>query len=166
MAHTDEKATAKKEPPGRLFIAGVVSLFLSVPAFIELVLAVSPGVKAYAAYGMLSGTLCGILVMLLRGPRRTSLSIFAVLFLGLTVLHSVPWTSRKEFLRHSGEVRIGMATEEVVSILRGYEYLEVPHSSDLIVRTFFHSRTGRFDSDCGVVTFAGGRVAQVEFLPD
>lgn len=160
--HIDEKEHAGRELPGRLFIIGAVVFLLAVPAFVELVLAISPGVKAYAAYG----ALCGILILGLRKPRRTSLTFGAVVFLGLAILHAVPWTSRKVFLRHFDELRVGMTTEEVLSIMRGYEYREVPHAPDSIVRTFFHSRSGRFDSDSGVVSFIGGRVVEVKFLPD
>lgn len=162
MAHTDEGENARRDLAGGLFLAGFVSFLLAIPAIIELALAISPGVKVYATYG----TLCGLLVLWLRAPRRTSLFIVAVIFLGLTILHVVPWTSRKVFLRHFGEIRVGMATEKVLSIMRGYGYREVPHGSGMIDRAFFHSRTGRFDSDCGVVTFVEGRVIKAEFSPD
>lgn len=162
MANSNERRMGGGAPAGRLFFAVLVFFFLAVPAFIELVLAISLGVRVYVAYG----ALCGILVLALRAPRRTSVVVFVPILLGLTILCATPWTSRKVFLRHFDQIGVGMSPEEVVAIMRGYEYGEVARGPDSIVRTFTHSRSGRFDSDWGVVTFVNGRVVKVEFLPD
>lgn len=161
MSFQNSGAAFEKRSRGWTMVGALLGL-LAVPAFIELVLAVSPGTAAYATYGVF----CGTLILLWKGPRRASMVVAIGALLGLSVLRVVPWTSRKEFLRHFNEIKIGMTMEEVGFRMHGYEFGERPLPSGPIMRTYIHSRSGRFDSDWGVITFAGGRVVELKFLPD
>ncbi len=142
--------------------AVVLAAVVALPAFIEIGLALSPGPLAYVTYGLASVVLLRLLSV---QPRRLVFDA-AALALALTVLCMVPWNSRKEFLRHFDQVKIGMSVEEVRAVMASYSFADRMGAHELVVRTYIHSRNGRFDSDWGMVSFLKGRVVEVTFLPD
>lgn len=153
---------------GRVWMVGlpllVVAALLALPGFAELGLAVAPPALAYAVYGVLA-------VWLLwhaheRRRTRAFWASVAVLLAALACLHVVPWNSRKVFLREFRQIEPGMSRQDVDVLLRGYEFGERRPAPDALERTYVHSRSGRFDSDWGIVRLQGDRVVSTQFLPD
>lgn len=131
------------------------------PLLVELALAIAPPFTAYAIYG-------GLCVLALFGTLgvRTSVGVVAVgLCAALACLHIVPWTSRKVFLRKFEQVHPAMTTAKLDDVLRGYAFVERT-TSGALQRTYVHSRSGRFDSDWGVVHIRNGHVIDTRFYPD
>lgn len=98
--------------------------------------------------------------------KRTTLSVLGALFLGLTTLRCAPWTARKVFLQHFNALAVGMTVEEVAYEMWDYAFWVYPKSSSRVVRSYFHSWVGHFDSDRGVVVFTNGRVVELKFCPE
>ncbi|MBX3733371.1 MAG: hypothetical protein KF791_12340 [Verrucomicrobiae bacterium] len=169
-------------------VAGVASLTVMLFAYVEVVL-------TWPLPGWLYlGTAIGFAIALFDGsaPRRRVLPMAA--FAGiLALLHAVPWTSRKPFLKDLGRIRPGMTEAEVRRIMG--RYLEgtgwsspsgdsgtltlldsggslavgVSPQGELALQeslVFRHSNSPRFNSDWGILTMQGGRVRGVRFSPD
>lgn len=114
----------------------------------------------------------------LRGWRAgVSLGVAAAAL--LLVLHLVPWSPRKAFLAHFEKIEPGMDRTAVRRVMAPYaataEDVEkriydargrVEGDGPSRVDVYQHSRSGRFDSDFGIVIYAEGRVARTEFWPD
>ncbi len=133
------------------------------PAFYEIVVAaVLPG-HFYLGYAAASGGL----IWLWEGRQRTKhvLSCLVAMAVSLACLYWIPWTSRKVFLTKFRRIEHGMSVGSVDTLLKGHEFTE-SLSPPARVRSYRHSRSGRFDSDFGIVRFQDGHVVGTEFLPD
>jgi hypothetical protein len=104
-------------------------------------------------------------------PRSTQILVATVL-VALAVLHWVPWSSRKVFLRDLERVEIGMSMMQAKAVMAGYMIGTGWHTPDGEVRAentlvFRHSDLPNYNSDWGVVRLDDtGHVYSVEFLPD
>lgn len=127
-------------------------------------------------YGIAAGVLVGWTLqarLLLRTPvpRSTKLLLAAAL-VALAVLHWVPWSSRKVFLRDLERVQIGMSMMQAKAVMAGYRIgtgWQTPDGEMRVENTlvFRHSDLPHYNSDWGVVRLDDtGHVYSVEFLPD
>jgi hypothetical protein len=163
-------ARHRRLPPasGVLLTLGLVALAFA--AFVELLLFFPVPGWVYLA---ILATLAAAIV----GPRPAWRNRRAWAALGLATLvvglmHLVPWSSRKPFLRTLDGVRPGMSVAEVRRHMAAYseglgwtdpDGQEITLAGALVFR---HSDDGRFNADWGVVHFEKGRVTRVEFAPD
>jgi hypothetical protein len=161
----------------QFWVIAIAAIALLLFAGSELVLALPVLPQLYVAMIILFGIGLVRNRPLERQPRR--LAALALVCAAVAVLHFVPWTSRKPFLRDLDRIRPGMTAVEVEEIMQGYVrgsgWPAEPLASSEIAegeltiegaRIYRHSATARFNSDWGIVHFEEGRVARVEFSPD
>ncbi len=168
--------TARARPVALALSLAIGVLAVVVAGFAEILLAMPLPVWFYGVSRLLV-----ILPVVIR-PSRLSAFVAVILVVLLSVLHLVPWTSRKPFLGQLNKVQTGMTATQVSAIMA--EYTEgtgwpaapgtqspttTNTSSQLALANslvFRHSDDGRFNSDWGVVEFKDGRVIRVQFMPD
>lgn len=132
---------------------------------------------------------------LLRRPTKLKFGILTVFLFWLPILYLVEWSSREPFLRDLGRVQLGMTQEEVESLMGRYIHgtswppnpfntqqgslgiagregtypLVLADTGELGLKgceVYRHSNHRDFDSDWGIVCYAGRRVSSVEFSHD
>lgn len=111
--------------------------------------------------------------------KRIKMALYAAFVLSTVVLAMVPLTPRDYFLRRFHNVKPGMATAQVDSVLQQYanrrwddkiigheNWLpeEFKNADEMV--TFRHSADAAFNADEGEVYFRNGRVLGTRFLPD
>lgn len=140
----------------------VLVVVVGVAAVYEVGLARPLGTSVY----FVVAAFCSLSLMLVarRQPAVVKAGLVAVLLISLTILHLVPWNSRKIFLASLEAVEEGMTPGDVEKVLG--RYLRVSGSPALGAAVYRHSTESRFDSDFGIVHYQQGRVSKVEFLPD
>lgn len=162
-----------------MIVAGVTTPTLC--AFLELLVAHPLPGWLYA--GVVA--VFGLAVLVPGSPKHRPERIvtFTTVAAVLATLHFVEWNTRKPFLRDLRKVQAGMTEAEVRHIMARYvEGTGWPASPFSRVSTpgdapggqlvipgslvFRHSDDARFNSDWGVVSFAAGKVAKVEFNAD
>jgi hypothetical protein len=136
--------------------------------FCEVVLAVAFPVQWYLpGVAVLSATVGLALLVTGQRAQRPLASIGAVGSFLLVVLFLVPWTSRKEFLRHLHRVETGMTRREAREVMLPYRPVgEGEVTADTADSYRHETQNPRYDSDVGLIEFEDGRVAEVKFLPD
>jgi len=151
-----------------------LGIFLILDLGLGLAVSLYPAfVAAYAAFWVLVGAL------LLQGrPLREKILILLLFVAVVFCVRFVDWNSRKPFLRDLHSVKEGMTPAQVEQIMGAYmngggqsldsSGTEVDERGEIVTGTvtYRHTDEGWGDSDWGVVTFEGGRVVEVEFLPD
>ena len=134
-------------------------------------------------------------LFLLRRPTKLKFGILTVFLLWLPSLYLVEWSSREPFLRDLGRVQPGMTPEEVESLMGRYIHgtgwppnpfnaqegsleiagrdgtfpLGLSDADELELKgceVYRHSNHRNFDSDWGIVCYAGRGVSSVEFSHD
>jgi len=164
----DDDDDTALEPVAAGIATATAVLSLSAAGFVELVLAKPlPGTFYAASIAMLA---LATARALLAAPRPLGLSAIVNgswwlgAALALLALFVTPWTSRKPFLHQLEAIEPGMSRGEVLQIMDGYARGEGAERDDALV--FRHSDDARFYSDSAIVTFAGEKVASVEFRSD
>ena len=126
---------------------------------------------------------------------RSKLAVYLTFICCLVILHQVPWSSRKPFLRDLRRIKPGMTVAEVEAIMAKYvgqpglspwptqthgprreypvyssavEQGPAPDENDdtLYYLEYRHTEHGDFYGDEGIVHFEKGKVSRVRFLPD
>jgi len=110
---------------------------------------------------------------------RGALPIAAIAVAVIAVLAALPWHPRKKFARDLFSITPGMPTAAAIERMHGWiqgpgaKWQPLGASGDAALATGegvliwrWNERDPAYDSDFGMVTIAGGRVAAVEFLPD
>lgn len=162
----------------RMVVACLALALSAVLAVAELVLSWPVPGWLYAGAALLFGLALVRIEPIRR--QRLQLAVLAVAVIALSLLHRVPWTSRKPFLEDLGRVRPGMTEPEVRQVMakwkvgtgwpadpfrspatRGAGEMRIPDSL-----VFRHSDDGQFNSDWGIVEFVDGRVSKVSFSAD
>jgi hypothetical protein len=125
-------------------------------------------VAIYAAFWVLVGAL-----LLYDRPLREKVPVLIVFLALVFSLRFVDWNSRKPFLRAFYRIEEGMTYRQVEQVMGGYAGsagadAEVDEEGYVVAGTisYTHTDEGWGDSDWGLVTFQGGRVVEIEFLPD
>jgi hypothetical protein len=124
------------------------------------------------------------------------IGVLAAVVALIAALHFVDWSTRKPFLRDLARVRVGMTEAEVrqimgqhmegtgllappgtpanspstMNLMSGSQYSTTTSPSRELVLTdslvFRHSTEAAFNADWGIISFASGKVANVEFSID
>jgi hypothetical protein len=104
------------------------------------------------------------------GDKVLILAIFVTLTFSLRFFD---WNSRKPFLRDFYRIKEGMTHQQVEQIMGGYARsvgtnAKVDGGGYLVTGSvsYTHTDEGWGNSDIGLLTFQGGRVAEIAFLPD
>jgi hypothetical protein len=132
---------------------------------------------AWWLYAMVLALFAGGLLRIRPLPQqRRRLLGFAGVCVVVAVLHLVPWSIRKTFLRDLHRVRPGMTVGEVEAIMGGYLHGTglppnpfgpptgpPPNPTIVSARVYRHTET---IADWGIVHFRNGRVRDVRFSPD
>lgn len=125
-------------------------------------------VAIYAAFWVLIGVL-----LLYDRPLREKALILAVFLTLVFSLCFIGWNSRKPFLRDFYRIEEGMTHRQVEQIMEGYmrsvgASAEVDDEGYLVAGnvSYTHTDEGWGNSDIGLLTFQGGRVVEIAFLPD
>lgn len=126
----------------------------------------------FTAIYALCWALVGLLILHPR-PIREKLLVVALFLAVLFAIRFVYWNSRKPFLRDVDRVSLGNPVAQVDEIMGDYmkemgALVRVDEQGRIIsgTITYRHTTAGWGNSDYGVLTIAGGRVAGIEFLPD
>ena len=180
--------------PSLLTVAVVSLLAAAIAALLEIGAAICASATMFTIYGLFwTGVLAPFL---LRHPTRIKYGIYVGLIICLAILYSVPWNTRKPFLRDLDKVQIGMTVDQVEKIMgqymQGTGWPVMPGASsptgqlvdaasditlatsnspsgELVIRdsiTYRHSNKGAYNSDWGVVRFSNGIVTAKVFMPD
>jgi hypothetical protein len=125
-------------------------------------------VAIYATFWVPIGAL-----LLYDRPMREKVLILAVFVTLIFSLRFFDWNSRKPFLRDFYRIKEGMPPQQVEQIMGGYPRsvgtnAKVDDGGYLVTGnvSYTHTDEGWGNSDIGLLTFQGGRVAEIEFLPD
>lgn len=163
-------------PVFRFLLVAAAVLGMAAAVLVELLFGMPLPWWFYAV--VLSALAAAVLQLRPLRQQRRALALLGAAGLGAVVLFATPWTSRKPFLRDLGHIEPGMREEQVREIMAKYiegtgwrvpeagrsgRHVEL-HLTDSLV--FRHSTAAEFNSDWGVVRFAGGRVVAVEFMAD
>ncbi len=94
---------------------------------------------------------------------------WAVLF----SIRFVDWNSRKPFLKDLGRVSPGTPVAQVDEIMGDYmrstsDHMQLDEQGRIVsgIIAYRHTTAAWGNSDHGVLTIAGGRVVDIDFLPD
>jgi hypothetical protein len=116
--------------------------------------------------------LVGLLVLHPR-PIREKLLVVALFLTALFSIRFVDWNSRKPFLKDLERVSLGTPVAQVDEIMGDYmedtgALTQVDEQGRIIsgTITFRHTTAAWGNSDYGILTIAGGRVVDVDFVPD
>lgn len=164
----------------RQLLLGCALLMVAFAGFAELLLLMPLPLWTYSLAAMLAAA--GLVPTSGSRHRAARWGGLALVLVMLAILHAVPWSSRKVFLRDLSRVKPGMTEAEVRRVMEGYiegTGWPLPHGGEggdgasspgelrlLDGLVFRHSELPRFNSDWGVVTFSNGVARSVEFLPD
>lgn len=125
-------------------------------------------VAIYAAFWILIGAL-----LLYDRPLQEKVPVLIVFLILVFSLRFVNWNSRKPFLRSLYRIEEGMTHRQVEQVMGGYPGsagadAEIDEEGYIVVGTisYTHTDEGWGNSDRGLLTFQGGRVVAIEFLPD
>ena len=106
-------------------------------------------------------------------PIREKVLILAVFVTLIFSLRFIDWNSRKPFLRGFYRIEEGMTHRQVEQIMGCYTRsvgtnAQVDGEGYTVTGnvSYTHTDEGWGNSDIGLLTFQGGRVAEIEFLPD
>jgi hypothetical protein len=111
--------------------------------------------------------------LLRQTPRQLRLSLL-VLFIGAMIAISlINWDSRKPFLRHFYQVKVGMTATQADQVMQGYlksigPTTQVNERGEIMAGpvSYRHTDEGWGDSDVGLLIFKNGRVVKTDFYPD
>ena len=125
-------------------------------------------VVIYTTFWVLIGAL-----LLYDRPIREKVLILAVFVTLIFSLRFIDWNSRKPFLRSLYRIKEGMTHREVEQIMGCYTKsvgtnAQVDGDGYTVTGnvSYTHTDEGWGNSDIGLLTFQGGRVAEIAFLPD
>lgn len=167
---------ARSPLAARLVAAAAVVAVIAFFGFAEWVLAAPLPLGWYLVGGLLVAAGAGWAFV--AGARRFALLGVATGILVLLVLFAVPWTSRKDFLRHFARIEPGMTADQVREVMAHYRPVSERRSalvyepagdgagSPRVVDVYRHGRDRRFAADVALVVWDGDRVASTRFLPD
>ncbi len=150
---------------GVLLLIGAVAFYSAV----DLVLTVVPSVVAVLV------TIAYCLVVLLVAmsllwsfPGRLRIAAALLTCLAIFAIRLTDTNSRKPFLRSLSQVQTGMTVAEVDRIMAGFQRSPAGPGELAPAGTvgFRHTDEGWGNADIGLVTFHGGHVVEVRFLPD
>ena len=154
---------------GRVLVLTVSAATVLFFAGHELALAVPLSASWYLVGLVLVWTSAGVAALSAgRAPRwRFPAWSALVASLLLAILCLVPWTSRKQFLRHLDRVEPGMTREKARQVMLPYRPVgaDGPSTADTS-DSYRHSQHPRYNADIGLVSYRDGRVSEVVFLPD
>jgi hypothetical protein len=175
FAGTDAQASWWRRYDGARLRYGLLALswWLALSAFLIMDLAgsVSLYLGFTLAYAVCS-ILAGVLILHSRPMREKLLAVilFAAVLLSIRSIH---WNSRKPFLKDLARVRVGTPVAQVEGLMEDYmpgtgTFTEVDAQGRVVAGTitYRHTAEGWGNSDAAVLTISGGRVVEVDFLPD
>jgi hypothetical protein len=123
---------------------------------------------AYALFWLALGAL-----LLRRSPRQLQLSLLALFASAIMAISLINWDSRKPFLRHFYQIKVGMTAAQADQVMQGYMKFIGPNTQvnergEILAGpvSYRHTEEGWGDSDVGLLIFENGRVAGATFYPD